>query len=81
IFMSDALAIDIGKSSRVIQSFDGLYVFTPVKKKVPFVKPPRDKYEAIEKRVYYAKANSLYMSLLNTLYEKSEIVKNLQTGE
>ncbi|SRR6056297_1255195 len=81
VFRSDALAIDIGKSSRVIQSFDGLYVFTPVKKQVPFVKPPQDKYEAIEKRVYYAKANSLYMSLLNTLYEESEIVKNLQTGE
>lgn len=81
VFRSDALAIDKGNTSRVIQSFDGLYVFTPVQKQVPFGRVPEEKYTAIEKRLYFAKANSLYMSLLNSLYEESEIVKNLQTGD
>ncbi len=81
VFRSDALAIEKGNASRVIQSFDGLYVFTPVQKQVPGGQPREENYAAIEKRLYYAKANSLYMSLLNSLYERSEIVKNLQTGD
>jgi hypothetical protein len=78
-FINDCLALDPGKSSRVISSFDGLYVFTPVKKDIVLKDLPAAEYEAAESRLLSEKSNALYIAMMTSFLEKSKIQKNLDT--
>lgn len=76
VFLNDLLVLDIGKSSKAISSFDGLYVFTPIKKDIQFKDLKQPEYDAAESRVFNEKSNALYMSLMTSFMEKSKIKKN-----
>lgn len=77
VFINDCLTLGIGRTSRVISSFDGLYVFTPVKKDVVLKGPADAEYAAVENRLLTDKANSLYVAMMMQFVEKSKIKKNL----
>lgn len=78
VFKDSLLSLKPGVTSRVISSFDGLYVFTPVKKRISLEEPSPEEYKKIESEILYQKNNSLYMSMLSSIRDESEIIKNLK---
>ncbi len=77
LFVGDCLSLRSGASSRVISSFDGLYVFTPTVKDVPMREPEAAQYVAIETRLRNEKTNAAYINMMTTFLEKSKVSKNL----
>jgi len=77
LFVGDCLSLRSGASSRVISSFDGLYVFTPTVKDVPMREPAAAQYVAIETRLRNEKTNAAYINMMTTFLEKSKVSKNL----
>lgn len=76
IFQSDVFSLKQGVTSRCIFGFDGVYVFTPVVRTIPGAVVPEKDRQQLEQNLYYTKANSLYISLLTRLFEKSKIIRN-----
>ncbi len=76
IFQSDIFSLPQGVTSRCIQGFDGLYIFTPVVRVIPDAKIPDKEKQMIDQNLYYTKANALYISILTHLFEKSKIIRN-----
>ncbi|HSV95769.1 MAG TPA: SurA N-terminal domain-containing protein [Spirochaetota bacterium] len=77
LFIGDCLALKSGSASRVIASFDGLYVFTPVRKEVPLGEPVAAQYGAMDAKLRNDKANAVYISMMTVFLEKSKVSKNL----
>ncbi len=77
VFINDCLALSPGQTSRVINSFDGLYVYTPVKKEVNLKDPSPADSELLESRLLNDKANALYMAMMVSFMEKSKVSRNL----
>ncbi len=77
LFIGDCLSLKSGSSSRVISSFDGLYVFTPLLKDVPFGEPAAAQYEAVEMKLKNDKTNAVYINMMTVFLEKSKVSKNL----
>lgn len=77
LFVGDCLSLRSGASSRVISSFDGLYVFTPLVKDVPMREPAASQYKAMEARLRNEKTNAAYISMMTAFLEKSKVSKNL----
>lgn len=78
IFREDCLAIDMGRTSRLIAAFNGLYIFTPVKKSVEIRKLSAAEYDQMSNRLISEKTESLYMVMMTQFIEKSKIIKNLK---
>ena len=76
IFQSDIFSLKQGATSRCIYGFDGIYIFTPVVRYIPGTQVPDKERQALEQNLFYTKANSLYISLLTRLFEKSKIIRN-----
>ena len=76
IFQSDIFSLPQGITSRCIQGFDGLYIFTPVVRVIPDANVPDKEKQMIDQNLYYTKANALYISILTHLFEKSKIIRN-----
>ncbi len=77
LFIGDCLSLKSGSSSRVISSFDGLYVFTPLLKDVPLREPAAAQYEAVEMKLRNDKTNAVYINMMTVFLEKSKVSKNL----
>ncbi|HNU91302.1 MAG TPA: SurA N-terminal domain-containing protein [Spirochaetota bacterium] len=77
LFVGDCLSLRSGASSRVVSSFDGLYVFTPLVKDVPMREPAGAQYEATEMRLRNEKTNAVYINMMTAFLEKSKVSKNL----
>jgi hypothetical protein len=77
VFVSDCLALSAGQTSRVISSFDGMYVFTPVRKEVNRKEPDAAETGLLESRLLNDKANAVYMAMMMSFMEKSKISRNL----
>ncbi|MCU0844401.1 MAG: SurA N-terminal domain-containing protein [Spirochaetes bacterium] len=77
LFIGDCLSLKSGSSSRVISSFDGLYVFTPLLKDVPLREPAAAQYEAVEMKLKNDKTNAVYINMMTVFLEKSKVSKNL----
>lgn len=80
VFVNDCLALGTGRSSRAINAFDGLYVFTPVRKDVVMKDPAPSERESIENALAGERVNAVYMSMMAAYLEKSRISKNLNTN-
>ena len=80
VFVNDCLALGTGKSSRAVNAFDGLYVFTPVRKDVVMKDPAPSERESIENALAGERVNAVYMSMMAAYLEKSRISKNLNTN-
>ncbi len=78
IFINGYLTMEYGKTSRVIDSFDGLYIFTPIKKEFTLKEPGTNDYAKIEYNLLDEKNNALFMSELSSLREKAKIIRNLK---
>ncbi len=77
VFKEDSLKIEIGKTSRAINSYDGIYVFTPIKKKINFKSPSQEEFNKIADKLMMEKNNAIFMTLLSSFREKSKITKSL----
>ncbi|MDY6933156.1 MAG: SurA N-terminal domain-containing protein [Spirochaetota bacterium] len=78
IFRNDCLALGVGKTSRVISSFEGLYVFTPVKKDIGFTKPSSSKFTSIHQKLIRERERAMLISMISSYKEKSKITKNMK---
>ncbi|HXK65180.1 MAG TPA: hypothetical protein PK348_02825, partial [Spirochaetota bacterium] len=76
IFQSDVFSLKQGTTSRCINGFDGMYIFTPLVRYIPGTQIPDKERQTLEQNLFYTKANSLYISLLTRLFEKSKIIRN-----
>jgi hypothetical protein len=81
VFMEDLLVLAEGKTSRAINSVEGVYVFTPLRREVA-LKPVAEKdAEALESRVMNEKANALMSASMMAFRENSKIQKYLRMEE
>ncbi len=78
LFNDSLLSLEKGKTSKIIDSFDGLYIFSPVKKEFALKEPSPKEYDKIENEILYQKNNSIFTSVMSSLREKSKIVRNLK---
>ncbi len=78
IFKEDCLSIGIGKTSRAINAYDGIYVFTPVKKNINVKAPSQGDYKKIADRLTQEMSNAVFMSFMSSSREKSKITKSLK---
>lgn len=81
IFRDDCLSIGIGKTSRAISTFEGIYIFTPVKKTMKTGEPSPDIYSSIEGKLTEEKYTSLYISMMMKFREKSKIIEKMKFDE
>jgi parvulin-like peptidyl-prolyl isomerase len=78
IFNEGLFSLERGRTSRVIDSFDGLYIFTPVRNELALTEPPVKEFDKIEKELLEQKNNSVFMSVISSFHEKSKIIRNLK---
>ena len=78
IFRDSIARLENGQTSKVIDSFDGLYIFTPVMKNFKLKEPASNDYDRIKKEIIDLENNSVYISMMSSLREESKIVKNLK---
>ncbi|MBN2403632.1 MAG: SurA N-terminal domain-containing protein [Spirochaetes bacterium] len=78
IFNEGLFSLGKGITSRVIDSFDGLYIFTPVRNDIFFNEPPVKEFTRIENEIFEQKNNSVFMSVISSFHEKSKIIRNLK---
>lgn len=78
VFNESFLLLGIGRTSKVVDSFDGLYVFTPVKNDFKLRDPSAKEYEKMENELLYQKNNSVFMSVMSSIRDKSKIIRNLK---
>lgn len=78
VFKEDYLKIEKGKTSRAIEAFDGIYVFTPVKKDIDLSPPSEEKEKTIAGNIIQEKSESIFMTLMSSLRDTSVITKNLK---
>ncbi len=76
VFSDDCLVVEMGKTSRAVDTIDGIYVFTPVKREVAFAIPDDEARKNIEKRLAKERLDSTYGSLLNGFAARSKIIRN-----
>ncbi|MFC1670632.1 SurA N-terminal domain-containing protein [Spirochaetota bacterium] len=80
IFTQGCLSIKNGNTSKVITAFNGLYIFTPILKKIKFDTPSKKETTLIAKNIESRTLDMVYLFLLYKLNEKSKITKNLKTN-
>jgi hypothetical protein len=78
IFIKNFLAMEYGKTSRVIDSFDGLYIFTTLKKEFALRDPAEKDFTKIENSLMQEKSESLFMAKITELRDKAKIIRNLK---
>ena len=79
IFLEDFMEIGQNKSSRIISSDSGMYIFTPVVKDIKNDDVPEKDQAAIAGRLEQESVRMITGNLMQKLYEGSKIVKNLKT--
>ena len=80
VFLEECLSIPEGNSSRAIETATGIYVFTPVLKKINNENPPEKDLETLKKGSEYQSFNTIYSNIMAKFYEESKITKNLKTN-
>ncbi|MBN2040240.1 MAG: SurA N-terminal domain-containing protein [Spirochaetes bacterium] len=78
IFTDSLSRLESGQTSKVIDSFDGIYIFTPVKKNYKLKDPEASDYDRIQDEIANQVNNSVYISMMTSLREESRIIKNLK---
>jgi hypothetical protein len=79
IFLEDFMEIGQNKSSRIISSDSGMFIFTPVVKDIKNDDVPEKDQAAIAGRLEQESVRMITGNLMQKLYEGSKIVKNLKT--
>lgn len=79
IFLEDFMEIGENKSSRIISSDSGMYIFTPVVKDIKKDDVTEKERAAIAGRLEQESVRMITGNLMQKLYEGAKIVKNLKT--
>jgi len=78
VFNKEFLSIEKGKTSKAIEGFDGIYIFTPVKKEIISNMPSAVEAKKISERLKQEASDALFMNFLSNLRDSSKITKNLK---
>ncbi len=76
VFFEDCLILESGSVSRAVPTMEGLIVFTPVKKEVPFQEPDAENYARIHKKLLKDRMNAVYASMMGSFRNKAKIIVN-----
>ncbi len=79
IFLEDFMEIGENKSSRIISSDSGMYIFTPVQKDINKNDVPEKERATIAGNIEQESVRMITGNLMQKLYEGAKIVKNLKT--
>lgn len=81
LFLEEFIQLPLHSSSRVITAESGLYIYTPVLKDIKTDTLPKDDKEqaSIASRLEQESIRMLSTNMMQKLYEKSKIIKNLKT--
>lgn len=77
LFRDEFFTIASGKSSKVINNPDGIYIFTPIKKNIKMEEPSLKDKNEIESKIHQEKFNALYYEMMTAFKEKSRIRRNV----
>ena len=78
VFNQELLSIEKGITSKAIEGFDGIYIFTPVKKEMISKMPAAEASEKLAGRLKQEESDAIFMTLLTSLRDSSKITKNLK---
>ncbi|MFH0974283.1 MAG: SurA N-terminal domain-containing protein [Spirochaetota bacterium] len=78
IFNDNLLSLEAGRTSRAIDGFDGIYIFTPVSNALITREPSAKEYAKMEEELLEQKNNSVFMSIMSSIRDKAKITRNLK---
>jgi hypothetical protein len=78
IFNDNLLLLERGITSRAIDGFDGIYIFTPVSNTLIAREPSAKEYAKLEEELLEQKNNSVFMSIMSSIRDKAKISRNLK---
>jgi hypothetical protein len=79
VFLEECMSLEPGRSSRMIESSAGLYLFTPLSRKVASAAPSPEDAKKLRDKAEGDVYNMVTSNLMLSLREKSKIIKNLKT--
>lgn len=79
IFLEEFMEIGMNKTSRVIASDAGLYIFTPVMKEISRTAPSDREFEALATAFQEESLRMITGNLMQKMYENAKIIKNIKT--
>jgi len=79
IFLEEFMGLGENKTSRIITAESGLYIFTPVLKNLRTEAVPDKDYAAIAANLEQESFRMIMGNLMQKMYEKAKIIKNLKT--
>jgi hypothetical protein len=79
IFLEDFMEIGENKTSRIISTDSGIYIFTPVLKDIKKNDVPEKEQVAIAGNLEQESVRMITGNLMQKLYESAKIIKNLKT--
>jgi hypothetical protein len=79
IYLDEFMGLGVNRSSRIITAESGLYIFTPVMKEVRKDAAADKEYAAIAAGLEQESLRMIMGNLMQKLYEKAKIIKNLKT--
>jgi hypothetical protein len=81
VFLDDVLAMGMGKTSRAVNSVEGVYIFTPLRRDVALKAVTGKDAEAVESRIMNEKGNALMSASMMAFRENSKIQKYLKMDD
>lgn len=79
IFLEGFMQLGENKTSRIISTDSGLYIFTPVMKSIKKDAPAEKDYQMISNNMEQESIQMIQGNMMQKLYESAKIVKNLKT--
>jgi hypothetical protein len=79
IYLDEFMGLGVNKSSRIITAESGLYIFTPVLKDIRKDEAAGKEYTAIASNLEQESLRMIMGNMMQKMYEKSKIIKNLKT--
>ncbi len=79
VFLEEFMQIEMNRTSRVISSDAGLYIFTPVMKDISRAAPSEREREALATALQEESLRMMTGNLMQKVYENAKIVKNIKT--
>lgn len=81
IFRETCMTLNANVSSKAVRTSAGIYVFTPVLKRLNVKEPSDEDLENLRNEISYQMANFSIDTIALKLHEEAKIIKNLETGE
>jgi hypothetical protein len=79
IYLDEFMGLGVNKSSRIITAESGLYIYTPALKDIKKDEAAGKEYAAIAANLEQENLRMIMGNLMQKMYEKAKIIKNLKT--